>query len=79
MRIGRKNSAAVNTQVVVLTADPAFEAQVRETFAAGAQITLRIASGTLAELDADFSPEGATVAVIDLNALDPAEMRALTG
>jgi pilus assembly protein CpaE len=77
MRIGRKNSAAVNTQVVVLTADPDFEAQVRETFAAGAQITLRVASGTLAELDADFSPEGATVAVIDLNALDPAEMRAL--
>ena len=77
MRIGRKNSAAVNTQVAVLTADRAFEAQVRETFAAGAQITLRVASGTLAELDADFSPEGATVAVIDLNALDPAEMRAL--
>ena len=35
--------------VVVLTADPAFEQQVRATFGASAQIELRVVSGTLAE------------------------------
>jgi pilus assembly protein CpaE len=77
MRIGRKNTAAANTQVVVLTADPAFEAQMRETFAAGAQIALRLVSGTLAAMDSTFNPEGATVAVIDLDSREPGEMRAL--
>jgi hypothetical protein len=65
MKIGRNKSAAGKTQVVVLTADPDFDAQVRETFGASDQIVLRVVSGSLAGIDSAFDPEGATVAVID--------------
>ena len=46
MRIGRSGSAAGKTQVVVLTADPAFEEQARATFGASPQIALNVVSGT---------------------------------
>src|SRR5690349_10841169 len=77
MRLPRKNSAADKTHVVVLTADQAFEAQVHETFGASQQIALQVVSGTLAAMEAAFRPEGATVAVVDLDSSEPGEMRAL--
>src|SRR6266849_1593361 len=77
MRIGRPNSPAKKTQVVVLTADAAFEEQARLTFGASEQIELRVVSGSLAAIDEGFEVEGATVVVIDLNASQPEEMQAL--
>jgi len=77
MRIGRSNSAAGNTQVVVLTADSAFEEQARQTFGASDQIMLRMVSGALAAVGGQLDLEGATVAVIDLDASHAGEMAAL--
>jgi pilus assembly protein CpaE len=77
MKIGRSTSPASTTQVVVLTADSEFEQQARATFGASDQIALRVASGSLAALDGNFDVEGATVAVVDLDAGRPDEMRAL--
>jgi pilus assembly protein CpaE len=77
MRIGRSNSAASKTQVVVLTADSAFEEQARTTFGASDQIALRIVSGTLAAIDSELDVEGATVVVIDLDAGQLEQMQAL--
>src|ERR1700716_1938488 len=77
MRIGRSSSPASKTQVVVLTADQAFEEQTRATFGASEQIMLRVVSGTLANIDGDLDIEGATVVVIDLDAGEQAQMQAL--
>jgi len=77
MRIGRSNSAAGKTQVVVLTADSAFEEQARQTFGASDQIALRMMSGALAAVGGQLDLEGATVAVIDLDAGRAGEMAAL--
>jgi hypothetical protein len=77
MRIGRSHSQASKTQVVVLTADGAFEEQVRQTFGASDQIGLRVVSGTLETVDGNLDLEGATVAVIDIDAAQPNEMAAL--
>jgi pilus assembly protein CpaE len=77
MRIGRSSSPASKTQVVVLTADQAFEEQTRATFGASEQIMLRVVSGTLADIDGDLDVEGATVVVIDLDAGEQAQMQAL--
>ena len=77
MKIGRSNSAAGKTHVVVLAADSGFEEQARATFGASYQIALRLLSGTLAASDGVLDLEGATVAVIDLDAARPDEMQAL--
>jgi pilus assembly protein CpaE len=77
MRIGRSSSSAGKTQVVVLTADPGFEEQARLTFGASEQISLTVVSGRLSELEGKFEIEGATVAVIDLDATQDEEMPAL--
>src|SRR5689334_14701040 len=77
MRIGRSNSPAGKTQVVVLTADAGFEEQARLTFGASDQIALTIVSGNLAALEGNVDLGGATVAVIDLDAANPEEMQAL--
>jgi pilus assembly protein CpaE len=77
MRIGRSSSPASKTQVVVLTADQAFEEQTRATFGASEQIMLRVVPGTLADIDGDLDVEGATVVVIDLDAGEQAQMQAL--
>jgi pilus assembly protein CpaE len=76
MRIGRAN-ATVKTRVVVLTADAEFDAFVRSTFGASAQIDLHVTKGTPASLQEEFTPDGATVVVIDLDAGQDAEMEAL--
>ena len=77
MRIGRQGSAAGKTQVVVLTADAAFEEQARATFGASQQIALTVVSGTIDGAGDDLSLADATVAVIDLDAAMPGEMQAL--
>ena len=77
MRIGRSNREASKTQVVVLTADAAFEEQARATFGASDQIALRTVAGTLAGAGDDLDVAGATVAVIDLDAGLGDEMQAL--
>ena len=77
MRIGRSNSPAKKTQVVVLTADAGFEEQARLTFGASEQIELRVVSGALATMGEIFDVAGATVAVVDLDAGRPEEMQAL--
>jgi hypothetical protein len=77
MRIGRSNSPAKKTEVVVLTADAGFEEQARSTFGASEQIELRVVSGSLAVIDDGFELDGATVAVVDLDAGQQAEMQAL--
>jgi len=77
MNLGRSHPAASKTQVVVLTADPAFEGQVREIFGTSDQIALRLVPGSLATLDRRLDIEGATVAVVDLDAGRADEMTAL--
>jgi pilus assembly protein CpaE len=63
--------------VVVLTADSGLEEQARLTFGASEQISLRLVSGMLSDREGQFEIEGATVAIIDLDAGQPDEMRAL--
>jgi pilus assembly protein CpaE len=65
------------TQVVVLTADPAFEEQARTTFGASPQIALSVVSGTIDFAGDTLSVANASVAVIDLDASVPGEMQAL--
>src|SRR5690242_13967189 len=77
MRIGRSNSAASKTQVVVLTADAGFEEQVRQTFGASDQSGLRVVSGRLDAVDGKLDLDGATVVVIDIDAGQANEMAAL--
>jgi pilus assembly protein CpaE len=79
MRVGRHGSAAGKTQVVVLTADAAFEEQVRATFGTSQQIALNIISGSINVVGESLSLADATVAVIDLDAAMPGEMQALEG
>jgi pilus assembly protein CpaE len=76
MRIGQVKTPGGQTRVVVVTADAAFEAAVRATFSASAQIDLDVVKGTLSsrgEIDAD----GASVIIADLNAEDEAELAGL--
>ena len=77
MRMSRSSSSAAKTEVVVLTADKSFESQARETFGASDQIVLRVVSGALSGLETELDMAGATVAVIDLDAAQQAEMQAL--
>src|SRR5215210_4659032 len=78
MRIGQQSSAAGKTQVVVLTADAAFEEQVRATFGgANQQIALTVVSGTIGTSGETLLLDQASVAVIDLDASMPGEMEAL--
>src|SRR5689334_8968440 len=77
MRIGRSNSTAGKTQVVVLTADSAFEQQIRATFGASPQIGLTVVSGSIDSAESTLPLDSATVAVIDHDVAVPGEMQAL--
>ena len=77
MRIGRQHSAMGKSQVVVLTADAAFEEQARATFGTSQQIGLTVVSGTIGTMGESLLLDQATVAVIDLDASMPGEMEAL--
>src|SRR6476619_1282897 len=70
------SSKASNTVVAVLTADTALEPSVSTTFGASGAIELRVVRGTVASVD-NFTAEGATVVVVDLDAARPEEMVAL--
>jgi pilus assembly protein CpaE len=76
MRIGRSITPGVQARVVVLTADEGFEAAVRATFSASAQIGLDVVQGKLSERG-EIDVDGATVVVADVDASDEAEMQAL--
>jgi pilus assembly protein CpaE len=77
MRIERSGSAGGKTQVVVLTADPAFEEQASTTFGASSQVALTVVSGTIGFAEDTLSVANATVVVIDLDTSMPGEMQAL--
>jgi pilus assembly protein CpaE len=77
MRIGRSGSAAGKTQVVVLTIDAVLEQQARAAFGASAQFAVDVVSGSVDIAGDTLALEGATVAVIDLDAAMPGEMQAL--
>jgi pilus assembly protein CpaE len=77
MRIGRHDSAAGKTQVVVLTADAGFEEQTRTTFGGSPQIALTVVPGTIEGAADTLALDSATVAVLDLDAAAPGEMQAL--
>jgi pilus assembly protein CpaE len=79
MLMSRSKTTAGKTRVVVLTADAAFEEQASATFNASAQIDLRVVKGSLPEVAETFDVEGATVVVIDLDAIHEEEMQALQG
>jgi len=64
-------------QVVVLTADGAFEEQARATFGTSQQTALTVVSGTLGTVGESLLLEQATVVVIDLDASMPGEMEGL--
>jgi len=59
MTLGRATGGAGKMQVVVVTADPAFEEMVRATFRTSQQIELAVLSGTLAAVEADIEPGAA--------------------
>jgi pilus assembly protein CpaE len=79
MKMGLTNGESAPAQVVVVTADSAFEALVKATFGASEQIALRVVCGTLAAVESDIDAETATatVAVIDLDTAPTEDMQAL--
>jgi hypothetical protein len=77
MKIGRANSEAGTTRVIVVTADTGFEELVRATFGASEQIALSVVAGSIAAVDGDLDDQSATVAVVDLVGSQVDEMRAL--
>lgn len=77
MRSSRSKSPSNKTQVLVVTADAAFEASVRTTFASAAQIELAVLSGTLAANEGKVGDEDATVIVIDCDPRRDDELSAL--
>src|SRR6516225_7178653 len=77
MTLGRSTGGAGKMQVVVVTADPAFEEMVRATFGTSQQIELAVLSGTLAAVEADIQPGAAAVVVIDLDAAPNEDLQAL--
>jgi pilus assembly protein CpaE len=78
MRNNRSKSAASKTKVLVVTADAAFEEQVRATFGAAAQIELAVLPGTLVANEAKIKDDDVTVVVIDLDTTNEEEFSALT-
>src|SRR6516225_69327 len=77
MTLGRSTGGAGKMQVVVVTADPAFEEMARATFGTSQQIELAVLSGTLAAVEADIQPGAAAVVVIDLDAAPNEDLQAL--
>jgi pilus assembly protein CpaE len=77
MPAGRPTAPAVQTKVVVLTADDGFEQSVRATFGASPQIGLDVVKGKLSDSEGGIDLAGATVVVVDIDAGDSSEFRAL--
>ena len=70
-------ASASSTQVLVVTADPAFVAAMRATFGASNAIELTLVTGALSEHADTLDLDGLTVVVADFDASAPAEMAAL--
>jgi pilus assembly protein CpaE len=79
MLMTRSNDTAGKTRVVIITADAGFEESARATFSASAQIDLHVVTGTVADANDKFDVQGAIVVLIDLNASNEDEMRAMQG
>jgi len=77
MKTGQANREAGTTTVVVVTADAAFEAMARATFAASDRIALEVLPGTLAAVEGDLDGVNATVMVVDLDGASSADIQAL--
>jgi pilus assembly protein CpaE len=77
MQAGPSMTPGIETKVVVLTADEAFEASVRATFAASALISLDVVTGNLSGRADNIRFEDATVVVVDVDASVDAELAAL--
>jgi pilus assembly protein CpaE len=65
------------TRVIILTADPAFEASARAIFGVSSAIDLVIEQGSVSGQGDTLSVEGASVVLVDLDASDDTEMAAL--
>jgi pilus assembly protein CpaE len=76
MRIGRSIGSGFEARVVVVTADLAFEEQVRTTFGASSQIALNVIRGSLSARD-EIDVSGANVVIADLDKADDTELQAL--
>jgi pilus assembly protein CpaE len=76
MPIG-STATVMQTKVVVVTADAAFEDSVRATFGASAQIGLDVTAGRLADCADTLELNGATVVVADVDSSDDGDMAAL--
>src|SRR5689334_11403311 len=77
MLMNRSNNLADKTRLIVVTADPAFEESARATFNASVQIDLQVVKGRLPEVAESLNVEGITVLVVDLDASQEDEMKAL--
>jgi pilus assembly protein CpaE len=78
MRNKGSRSSSSRTKVLAITADAAFEEQIRSTFAAAAQIELTLLQGSLAATEAQIKDDDVTVIVIDLDTRQDEDMAALT-
>ena len=76
MRIGRPTNSN-RTRVAIVTADAAFERLARETFGTSSAIDLAVTSGRMAEHCDTLNVDGATVLVVDFDAMRADEMTAL--
>ena len=78
MRTKATRTGSSRTKVLVVTADAAFEDQIRATFAAAAQIELAVLQGSLVATESKIGDDDVTVVVIDLDTRHDDEMAALT-
>jgi pilus assembly protein CpaE len=76
MVAGRSTVAETQAKVAVLTADPAFADEVRDTFGSSPQIGLEVVQGKLSGTGVGALAD-ATVIVADIDANDAAELAAL--
>jgi pilus assembly protein CpaE len=76
MHTSQSTTSGVRGRVVVVTADDGFEQIARTTFAAAAQVDLRLIKGKLSGRQS-IDVEGAGVVVVDLDAGDETELQAL--
>src|SRR5262249_45746635 len=78
MRNKGSKTASNRTKELAVTADTAFEEQIRSTFATAAQIELAVLQGALATNEGKINDDDVTVIVIDLDTRQPEDMAALT-
>ena len=77
MRIGRSTESE-RTRVVILTPDAEFERASRGIFGTSSQIDLQVVSGRLAAAGDTLDATGASVVVVDVDAVRADEMEALS-